>query len=191
METEVKITLEWLNNSWTDIQLTWTRWTDRFSYLSMFKLHLSDNFEHIQFQMHKYLGSPALGTSHIIIWRSSAESDRRHIFLDPPDLFSCNQPLEFRRIILQSPHVVVRGSKSDASCQTNSHWRRHLSGQLKINWFIFSDQSFFCLLLWLLLTSEVVYYILECCFYVYIHFHLFLSCKSTPLLLYACQLLRW
>lgn len=37
-------------------------------------------------------------------------SDKRHIFLDPLDLFSCNQPYEFRRIIFQSPNVVVKGS---------------------------------------------------------------------------------
>lgn len=142
------------------------RWTERFSYLNIFKLPLSQNFEQIPLQ--NYLGSPALDTSHIMILRSSAVSDRRHIFLDPPDLFSCNQPYEFRRIILQSPHVVVRGSESDASCQNSSHWRKHLSGQLKINWFVFSNQSFFCFLPWFLLTSEVVYYILECSFYIYI-----------------------
>lgn len=137
------------------------------------------------------MGSPALGTPHIMILRSSAVSNRRYIFLDPPDLFSCNRPYEFRRIILQSPHVVVRGSKSNASCQNSSHWRKHLSGQLKINWFIFSNQSFFCLLPWFLLISEVVYYILECSFHIYIHFHLFLSFKSSPLFLYACQLSTW
>lgn len=106
------------------------RLIERFSYLSIIKLSLPHNFEQIWVQTQKYLGSLALGTSHIMTLRSSAVSDRRHIFLDPPDLFSCNQPYEFRRIILQSPHVVVRGSKSHASCQNSSYRRKHLRGQL-------------------------------------------------------------
>lgn len=128
---------------------------------------MAQNFEQILLQTQKYLVRPALGTSHIMILRSSTVSDRRHIFLDPPDLFSCNQSYELGWIILQSPHVVVRGSKSDTSCQNSSHWRKWIDGQLKINWFVFSNQSVFCLPLWFLLTSEAVYYIMECYFHIY------------------------
>lgn len=128
----------------------------------------------------KYLVSPALGTSHIMILRSSAVSDRRDIFLDPPDLFSCNQSYELGWIILQSPHVVVRGNKSDTSCQNSSHWRKDISGQLKMNWLISQiSQSSVCPCdSYVHLRQFTIYWNV---IFIYRNIHLFLSFKSSPL----------
>lgn len=149
------------------------RWTERFSYLSIFKLYQSQNFKQILLQTQKYLGSSPLCTSHTMKLRSTAISDKKHIFLDPSDLFSCNQPYEFRRIILQSPSVVVRGSRSGASCQNSRHWRKHLSGWLKINCFLFSKIS----------HSSV------CCYHSYLHlrqFTIYLNVIFTYIHIFIC-----